>query len=36
MKIQTMMAVGFFLVGSTVAFAETPQIKNDDIMQDEF
>ena len=35
MKIQTMLAVGFFLVGTSVALAETPAMNHFDRAQDE-
>ncbi len=36
MKIQTMLAVGFFLVATSVALAETPAMNHYDVAQDEF
>ena len=35
MKIQTMLAVGFFLVGTSVALADTPAMNHYDVVQDE-
>ncbi len=35
MKIQTMLAVGFFLVGTSVALADSPAMNHYDVMQDE-
>ena len=35
MKIQTIMAASIFLVGSSVALANTPSVNHYDIMQDE-
>ncbi len=35
MKIQTMLAVGFFLVGTSVALADTPAMNHYDVVQDQ-